>query len=116
MGVNSLPKTVTRQRRDCDLNPGPFAPESSTLTNRIPSHPTLSCNLSLAARFLTLMLHKVVWQHTRGRTEQKIYSWIEEKPDARNGWIFNNLFTANLLENQPVKFLKIGQDLPEISS
>ena len=29
-GVNSLPKTVTRQRRDCDLNPGPSAPESST--------------------------------------------------------------------------------------
>jgi len=22
MGVNSLPKTVTRQRHDCDLNPG----------------------------------------------------------------------------------------------
>jgi len=22
MGVSSLPKTVTRQRRDCDLNPG----------------------------------------------------------------------------------------------
>ena len=31
MGANSLPKTVTRQRRDCDLNPGPSAPESSTL-------------------------------------------------------------------------------------
>ena len=30
MGVNSLPKTVTQQRRDCDLNPGPTAPESST--------------------------------------------------------------------------------------
>jgi len=29
MGVSSLPKTVTRQRRDCDLNPGPSAPESS---------------------------------------------------------------------------------------
>ena len=27
MGVNSLPKTVTRQRRDCDLNPGPSVPE-----------------------------------------------------------------------------------------
>ena len=26
MGVNSLPKTVTRQRRDCDLYPGPSAP------------------------------------------------------------------------------------------
>jgi len=36
MGVNSLPKTVTRQRRDCDLNPGPSAPESSTLITRLP--------------------------------------------------------------------------------
>jgi len=39
MGVNSLPKTVTRQRRDCDLNPGPSAPESSMLTTRLLSHP-----------------------------------------------------------------------------
>ena len=37
MGVNSLPKTVIRQRRDCDLNPGPSAPESSTLATRPPS-------------------------------------------------------------------------------
>jgi len=37
--VNSLPKTVTRQRRGCDLNLGPSAPESSTLTTRLPSHP-----------------------------------------------------------------------------
>jgi len=36
---NSLPKTVTRQRRGCDLNPGPSAPESSTLTTRLSSHP-----------------------------------------------------------------------------
>ena len=35
MGVNSLPKTATRQRRD--LNPGPSAPESGTLTTRLPS-------------------------------------------------------------------------------
>ena len=41
MGVNSLPKTVTRQRRDCDLNPGPSASESSTLTTRLPSHPII---------------------------------------------------------------------------
>jgi len=32
-------KTVTRQRRGCDLNPGPSAPESSTLTTQLPSHP-----------------------------------------------------------------------------
>jgi len=31
--VNSLPNG------DCDLNPGPSAPESSTLTTRLPSHP-----------------------------------------------------------------------------
>ena len=37
--MNSLPKTVTRQRRGCNLNPGPSAPESSTLTTRLPSNP-----------------------------------------------------------------------------
>jgi len=37
MGVNSLPKTVTRQRRGCDLNPGPSAHESSTQTTRLTS-------------------------------------------------------------------------------
>jgi len=41
MGVNRLPKTVTRQRRGCDLNPGPTAPESSMLTTRLPSHPDI---------------------------------------------------------------------------
>jgi len=35
MGVNSLPKTVTRQRRGCNSNPGPSARESSTLTTRL---------------------------------------------------------------------------------
>jgi len=39
MGVNSLPKAVTRQCRGYDLNPGPSAPESSTLTTWLPSHP-----------------------------------------------------------------------------
>jgi len=34
MGVNSLPYLI---HRDCDLNPGPSAPESSTLTARLPS-------------------------------------------------------------------------------
>ena len=40
--MNSLPKTVTRQRRGCDLNPGPSAPESSTLTTRLTSDPAVS--------------------------------------------------------------------------
>ena len=46
MGVNSLPKTVTRQRRGCDLNPGPCAPESSALTTRLPSHPIQWCSVN----------------------------------------------------------------------
>jgi len=41
MGVNRLRKTVTRQRRDCEMNSGPSAPESSTLTTRLPSHPRI---------------------------------------------------------------------------
>jgi len=44
--VNSLPKTVIRQRRDCDLNPGPTAPESSTLTTRLPRHPKVHGTVS----------------------------------------------------------------------
>jgi len=34
MSVNSLPKSVTRRRRDCDLNPGSSAPESAQRANR----------------------------------------------------------------------------------
>ena len=30
-----MSKTVTRQRRNCNLTPGPSAPESSTLTTRL---------------------------------------------------------------------------------
>ena len=56
MGVNSLPKTVTRQRRGCNLNPGPSAPESSTLTTRLPSHP-IQCNTD---KLLIHVLDKVV--------------------------------------------------------
>jgi len=49
--VNSLPKTVTRQRRDCDLNPDPSASESSTLTTRLPSQPLVIIALQISERF-----------------------------------------------------------------
>jgi len=42
MGVSSLPKTVNRQRRDCDFNPGPSVPESSTLTTCYRATPKLT--------------------------------------------------------------------------
>ena len=37
--MNSLPKTVNRQRRGCDLNPGSSAPDSSTLTTHSATEP-----------------------------------------------------------------------------
>ena len=46
MGVNSLPKTVTQQRRDCDLNPGPSVPVSSTLTTRLPNNPGVEYHIT----------------------------------------------------------------------
>jgi len=55
MGVYSLPNTVTRQRRDCDLNPGPSAPESSTLTTRLVRY--MLC-LSVASRIKLVLSTK----------------------------------------------------------
>jgi len=52
MGVNSLPKTVTRQRRGCDLNPGPTALESSTLTTRLPT-----LQLDMGRNYVTVTLY-----------------------------------------------------------
>jgi len=52
MGVNSLPKTVTRQRRDCDLNTGLSAPESSTLTTRPEMNMGTVMNIKLHAPVL----------------------------------------------------------------
>jgi len=60
MGVNSLLMTVTRQRRGCDLNPGPTAPESSTLTTRLPSHPAVHHARLL---YLPSLLAYVVAEH-----------------------------------------------------
>jgi len=60
MGVNSLPKTVTGQRRDCDLNPGPSAPESSTLTTWLPSHPGHTSQHYSGEYFLWYPLTQVV--------------------------------------------------------
>jgi len=57
--VNSLPTTVTRQRRDCDLNPGPSVPESSTLTTRLPSHPLRDINASTIHTAIKLSLKSI---------------------------------------------------------
>ena len=64
MTVNSLPKTVTRHRRGCDLNPGSSAPESSTLITRLPSHPLRAyksdVNVLVLNRQVDCNLHKFI--------------------------------------------------------
>ena len=73
MGVNSLPKTVTRQRRDSDLNPGPSVPESSTLTTRLPSHPSrllITAN-NWSAQHLHFLSHADI-----SRLARDLFLWI----------------------------------------
>jgi len=72
MGVNSLPKTVTRQRRGCDLNPGPSPPESSTLTTRLPSH-----------TLLYYYCYKSQWQAGRGMPRMDTDRLTDERKQAR---------------------------------
>ena len=76
---------IQMQRIQCNLQqsgtPGECSNARSSLTTA-----TLHCNVSLITCFLTLLFHKVVWQHTQGVV----------------GFLINR-FTANLLENQLVK-------------
>ena len=63
--MNSLPKTVTRQRRGCDLNPGPSEPESSTLTTRLPTRSIWNCTKKKneTHRFSLVSLHHSLERH-----------------------------------------------------
>jgi len=88
MGVNSLPKTATRQRRGCDLNPGPSAPESSTLTTRLPSHPledykTECLGFSFTADSRTRTRHEHKYHRIPASTgEYSNSSSVAEQPHA----------------------------------
>ena len=69
MGVNSLPKTVTRQRRGCHLNPGLSATESSMLTTRLPSHQFL------VYMYIIVLLHNLFSNsaHVRNKISCQLY-------------------------------------------
>jgi len=62
--VNSLPKTVTRQRKRCNLNPGPSVPESSTLTTWLPSHPKMV--LLSKESVLEIVFNQNAWNASSG--------------------------------------------------
>ena len=64
-GVNSLRKTVTRQHHGCDLKPGPSAPESSTLSTWLPSHPSLFLHEgNISAYFSHMHIRLTVFEQT----------------------------------------------------
>jgi len=86
MGVNSFPKTVTRQRRGCDLNPGRTAPESSTITTRLPSHPaclpsTSSYLFSQCSR-MRRSCRKIGDMAAWGRVHEN-KEWMQEESEVR---------------------------------
>jgi len=75
--VNSLPKTVTRQCRDCDLNPGPSAPESSTLTTPVLRRTV--CRQGSAAG------HECVLVHVRKSVSILLMGFLRRYVDRRKG-------------------------------
>jgi len=89
MDVNSLPKTVTRQRRGCDLNPGPSAPESSTLTTRLLSHPAGEHQLKLPNQLTDtghrMSLLEVAPTNLAQTTRQPVAEWLACWTQAQKG-------------------------------
>ena len=59
MGVNSLPKTVTRQRRDYHLNPGPDVERTDKLRAASVALPRTE-HCGSAARLYTALLSSLV--------------------------------------------------------
>ena len=76
--MNSLPKTVTRQRRDCDLNPDPSAPAFSTLTTRLPSHPlrAVPCSNSVGVTCSNTQQHIAKFHYT-GPTRTRTRTFLQ---------------------------------------
>ena len=73
--MNSLPKTVTRQRRGCELNPGPTAPEFSTLTTRLLSHPITHQSLVCLCLSVSLLVTNVSPVKTGEPSEILFETW-----------------------------------------
>jgi len=79
MGVSSLPKTVNRQRRDCDLNPGSSVPESSTLTTCYRATPKLTVTREKCSfggrRHVGQLKHSELQSQHHGCT-QHLTNWV----------------------------------------
>ena len=102
MGVNSLPKTVSRWCHECDLNPGPSVPESSTLATRLLSHPpSMSC--TIATLYNNLWMHALALDTIHGHVfniwELAVCPW------SLSGW------TMTSKSNKASKQFSLGQSV-----
>ena len=91
-----MPKTVTRKRRGCDSNPGRTAPESSTLTSRLPSHP-----------------------HESRRTQAVRTACVVRRRVGRSGSrcaTVDGLLSESRLLSQPPSSLQVRRTPPPLSS
>jgi len=110
MGVNSLPKTVTRQRRDCNLNPGPSAPDSSTLTTRLPSHPLERSHVN---NRMPVFSRGCLLPHL-GRTDVQWspirFSGSEQRVDC-SGVMFSTLASVSAYVRMCICFVHLGRGI-----
>jgi len=99
MGVNSLPKTVTRHRHECYLNRGPSAPGSSTLTTQLPRHVYIClCLLLLQPAYQRRQdqsnserPHSVPHTHSEWTTGAGGYVPVPWVPDYRRWWVYDRI-------------------------
>ena len=107
MGVNSLPKTVTRQRRGCDSNPGPSAPESST---RLPSHLKNSDSLKIISHALILSKVEYELPATAGLLSETDKSRLDASSrNTKRGLCHSNFFISQLIDRADCKLFKLIQ-------
>ena len=117
MGVNSLPKIVTRQRRDCDLNPGPSVTESSTLTTRLPRSHLISC-ISLGYSYYNgVSRYSVTSAHRCEMGPNSISSiccgFAVRRTDATTMVVDTVKYTTNVQQDNPQHFGSGGAKQPD---
>jgi len=101
MGVNSLPKTVTRQRRGCGLNSGPSAPEFTTLTTRLPSHPECTARPN-KQHMIRRSSDEVEYEESvAARIHVSHSTWLVKSPTDTTNNCHNDLLRSRAVRNVP---------------
>jgi len=102
--MNSLPKTVTRQRRGCDLNPGPSAPETSTLNTRLSSHlQSIYSSLFTSYLFTFQQKNQQTYYNKCGRLPEKPAGSLDWPPIHKGQYVQYGLLLKMLVNSTCVE-------------